>query len=148
MNRSTDALNELIKVARDGERFYLDASQKADSEALREIFRDMAEVRRQLMADLGKHVLERGETPSGSGTLTGTSHKLYAELLARLSRDADARYIAELEETEDRLLEQYRRALEKATSDEVGRILERHLLTVRATHHRMRALRQQIEASG
>src|SRR5882724_11127481 len=133
MNRSSGVLNELIEIARDGEQFYLDAATKAREPRIQEVFNDMARVRRALINDLSIHVSARGDEPSRDRTVLGTSRKLYAEILATVTEDRDAVYIDQLEQMEDRLLQHYEDALKDPPSPAVADILQRHLLTVRAT---------------
>jgi uncharacterized protein (TIGR02284 family) len=145
--KSADMLNELIEITRDGERFYLDAARKVRSQELRGIFRQMAQVRQDLIDDLGDHVLARGEVPSDERTLAGTARKLYADMLATIRADEETAYVAELEEAEDRLLDRYSEALDEAPTAPVREILERHLPTVRAAHSRMRRLKDMYKES-
>ena len=138
-------LNDLIEIARDGERFYLDAASRVRSAQLRSVFRELAEVRQRLIDDLARHVSARGEAPSQHATAWGRTRKLYARVLAAIRSDEEAAYIGELEQAEDRLLERYRSALEHAPTEEIRRVLQRHLLTVKAAHDSMKALKDQIE---
>ena len=144
--KSADMLNELIEITRDGERFYLDAAKKVRSQELKGIFRQMAQVRQDLIDDLGDQVLARGDVPSGDRTLAGTARKLYADALATIRADEEPVYVAELEEAEDRLLDHYRGALDEAPLP-VREILERHLPTVRAAHSRMKRLKDMYKES-
>lgn len=144
MEKPSDLLNELIGIARDGERFYLDAAGKVGNLELQVIFREMAQVRQKLIEDLSQHVEARGAEPSQEGTLLGRMHTLYTDTLAALRRDNERIWVAQLEDAEDRLLEQYQAALRDAPSENIRAILERHLLTVRATHDSMKALKQQL----
>lgn len=147
MNTHADLLNELLEVARDGERFYFDAADKVTSPELRGTFRQMAEVHRRLMDDLAEHVAARGAAPSPAHTLAGSSRQAYANALATLAPANDTVYLRQVEAVEDRLLHRYERALEQARADVSGepvrRVLRRHLMTVRAAHDRMRMLRDQ-----
>lgn len=140
---SADLLNDLLEVARDGERFYRDAAEKVQTPALRGTFRQMAELRQRLMDDLAQHVTARGERPSDTRTLGGRARQAYADALASLRENQEEVYIRQLEAVEDRLLRHYENALGHASSEGVRRILQRHLLTVRAAHDRMRMLRDQ-----
>jgi uncharacterized protein (TIGR02284 family) len=142
-NRSAELLNDLLEVARDGERFYRDAADKVASPELRGTFRQMAEVRQRLMDDLAQHVTARGAQPSDDRTLWGKSRKAYADVLAAMAPDNEDIYIRQLEAVEDRLLRHYENALEHAGRDSVRHVLQRHLLTVRAAHERMAALKNQ-----
>ena len=145
--RPADLLNDLLEIVRDGERFYRDAAERAASPELRGTFRQMAELRQRLMDELAEHVTARGEQPSDGRTLAGTSRQLYAGALTALGAPADGVYLRQLEAAEDRLLAHYERALETAGSDRVQQVLRRHLLAVRATHERMKALRDQSLAA-
>ena len=138
--QSTQLLNELIEVARDGERFYIDAASKVGNTELKGLFRQMAEVRQQLIDALGDQVLSRGEVPSGGTTLAGTLRQAYADAMAAF-RDDDPVYVSELEEAEDRLLDHYRKALNEAPAGEVKSVLKRHLPTVEAAHSRMKRIK-------
>lgn len=138
--QSTAVLNDLIEVARDGERFYIDAASKVGNTELKGLFRQMAEVRQQLIDALGDHVLARGDLPSGGTTVAGTLRKMYADALAAF-RDDDPVYVSELEEAEDRMLDHYRKALNEAPTDEVHTVLEQHLPTVEAAHLRMKRIK-------
>jgi uncharacterized protein (TIGR02284 family) len=142
-NRSAALLNDLLEVARDGERFYREAADKVATPELRGTFRQMAEVRQRLMNDLVEHVAARGERPSDDRTLWGKSRRAYAGVLASLSPANESVYLSEFEAMENRLLERYEKALARADSDSVRQILHRHLLTVRAAHDRMKALKDQ-----
>jgi uncharacterized protein (TIGR02284 family) len=146
MTNATALLNDLIEVARDGQRFYMEAATKVDSPQLKDIFRDLARVREELITDLDQHVLDRGQAPSTDKTIVGTLRKTYAKLLATITRDNEKVYIDELEEAEDRLLAHYREALAQAPSESVRSVLQQHLLTVEAAHDAMRALKEQVES--
>lgn len=140
MRGTTELLNELIEIARDGEKFYRIVAEKTESPAMRDIFREQSDVRSQFIEDLSQYVAADGEIPSDDTTLLGTARKLYTELRAKLSSDSDAVYISELEQMEDRLLEHYQQALEESGT-EIRRLLQSHLPTVQAAHERMRALK-------
>src|SRR5690348_18244502 len=140
MRGTIELLNELIEIARDGEKFYRVAAEKTESPAMRDIFREQSSVRSQFIEDLSQYVAADGETPSDDTTLLGTARKLYTELRARLSSDSDAVYVSELEQMEDQLLEHYQQALEESGT-EIRRLLQSHLPTVQAAHDRMRALK-------
>lgn len=147
MNKSTDLLNELIEIARDGKKFYLDAAAKVTDGEVQQIFRTQANVREQLINTLSQHVVIRGDIASREETLVGMTRKLYAEILATLSSDRDGIYIQQLEEVEDRLLEHYRKALEVAESEDVRRVLVQHMPIVQAAHDRMKALKRKKQAA-
>ena len=143
-NQPAGILNQLLEVARDGERFYRDAAEKVGSPELKGIFRQMSEVRQRLMDDLAQHVRARGQQPSDDRTLRGAAQHAVAGVLASLHPDDEDVYIRQLEAVEDRLLRHYEKALAATGDDSAVRpVLQRQLLTVRAAHERMRALKAQ-----
>jgi len=146
-NRSADLLNDLLEIARDGERFYRDAAERARSPELRGTFRQMAELRQRLMDELADQLHLRGERPSDRRTVLGASRPLFAEAVAALTLHDDDVYIRQLEATEDRLLAHYEHGLARADDERLRQVLRRHLLAVRAAHDRMRALREQSLAA-
>jgi uncharacterized protein (TIGR02284 family) len=140
----TDAiarLNELIEIARDGERFYDAASREVGSDELRSVFRQQADVRRSLIDALGDQVIARGERPSSDTTLAGRARKAYAGALSALGGE-DQAYVQQLEQAEDRLLDHYRKALRDCPDGPVRAALGRHLPTVEEAHQRMRRLKE------
>jgi uncharacterized protein (TIGR02284 family) len=141
MRKATDRLNELIEIARDGSKFYLDAAKKVKSPDLRAVFTTQANVREQLINDLSKHVVGRGDLPSEGETLVGKTRQFYADTLAKISNDKEQVYIDQLEETEDRLLEKFREALEHTESEDARKVLIDDLPTVQAAHDRMKNLK-------
>lgn len=146
-NPSADLLNDLLEVARDGERFYREAAERARSPELKGTFRQMAELRQRLMDDLAVHVTARGERPSGDRTLRGKAQHVVTGIRAAVNDRDDAVWLEPLASLEDRLLSHYERALEQAQAESVRQILRRHLLTVRAAHDRMLLLRDQSLAA-
>lgn len=140
-------LNELLERCRDGEQFYRDAAVKAGSLALRGTFRQMAELRQRLIDELADQVHARGGQPSDRRTMLGASRHMLAEAMNALTLHDDDVYIRQLEATEARLLAAYERTLDKVDDEGARQVLRRHLLAVRATHARMRALRDQSLAA-
>lgn len=141
MTRGTVLLNELIEIARDGERFYDRAAKEVSSDELRTVFRQQSDVRRALIDALGDQVLARGEVPSADTTLAGRARSAYADAMTLLKGD-DTTYVDLLEQAEDRLIGHYREALEEAQGGATGQVLQRHLPTVEAAHDRMRRLQE------
>ncbi len=142
MNQSTDLLNTLIEVSRDGLKFYSDAASKVKDPDVRAVFETQANAREQLINDLSRHVNVRGAAASRDETFIGKSSKFYADAMARLKSDSDSVYIKQLAEAESRLLDHFRSALEEVETEEVRRVLVGHMPIVQAAYDRMKALKQ------
>ncbi len=143
MNSQSNVLNELIEITRDGEHFYRHAEVEVQAPWLKSVFHDMAETKARLLQALALKVAEEHEHPAEGGTLSGALRQFYADAKARLSRDGDAAYVAELESTEDRLLQAFEEALLEACPEERA-VLEAEIPTVRACHERMRELKRSV----
>ena len=117
MNHKTEQLNELIAIVRDGQRFYEHAHDEIANEQLKSLCRDMAQAKHQIIQALSVKVAANHEEPTESGTLVGKLRQGYADARATLSSDEESTYLAQLEETEDRILEAFEDAMETAQPD-------------------------------
>ncbi|MEO7478907.1 MAG: PA2169 family four-helix-bundle protein [Lysobacteraceae bacterium] len=137
MNHTNHTLNDLVEVARDGETFYEHAAVKVDQPDLRILFTRIAMVKRDIVKSLSSELLARGEKPADSGSWTGSFNKLYGDIRALLG-NKDYAYVAQLEESEDRLLKGFEKAInDKETSDSARHVLTRLLPEVRNCHELM-----------
>ena len=102
-NKIQHSLNDLIEIARDGGDFYTEAAGKVKDSELSALFSQMASHKRDIVAGLSASVAAAGGKPAEHGTMVGTMRQAYGKVRAALG-DADYAYVAELEDTEDRLL--------------------------------------------
>ena len=144
MTRTTAQLNELIEITRDGERFYQHAIEEVKDPALQGLFRDMAQAKTQVIQALAVKVAVNHEDPSTGGTFVGKLRQVYADTKANLVSDTEATYVAQLEEAEDRILHAFEDALESAEPG-VQALLAAEMPKVRASHDRMRNLKQSMQ---
>ena len=143
----TATLNDLIEVLNDGKTFYEEASRHVHAD-LAAVFQRMARTKAAIASDLSGKVASRGDEPTSGGTFTGSIRKLYAEVRTSLASDADAAYIAQLEEFEDRILAAFRDAAEKTDDAGVREIAQRYLPDVTRDHNDMRAMKKIKQAHG
>ncbi len=146
MAANTDLLKEIVETARDGANFYDSAQEKVKNQRLRAIFARMSAAKRELITGLSDYLAQTGERPPENGTLLGSLRKHYAELLATLAADDDHVYVAQLEEAEDRLLDQIQQAIEHARDTAVRVQLQAYLPKVREWHDEMRDLKEHLAA--
>ncbi|HWV07952.1 MULTISPECIES: ferritin-like domain-containing protein [unclassified Pseudomonas] len=144
MTSKTAQLNELIEITRDGQRFYEHAHDAVKDVRLQALFRDMSQVKTQVIQALAVKVAANQETPSSGGTVIGKLRQVYADTRASLSSDEEATYVAQLEEAEDRILHAFEDALESAEPD-VRALLAVEMPKVRACHDRMRSLKLSMQ---
>lgn len=138
MNHSNHILNDLVSVARDGKRFYEDAASKIDNPELRTLFTRIAAVKGDIVNSLSSEIRTTGDKPADSGTWVGNFNTLYGDMRAMFG-DKSYAFVAQLEESEDRLLKGFNEALQdKAISANARKTLDRLLPEVRGCHEIMR----------
>lgn len=101
------SLNDLIEIARDGKDFYTEAAGKVEDTALSALFTRIAGVKAEIVTTLSSAVAAAGGEPAQRGTMVGTMQELYAGVRAAFG-DKQYAYVAQLEESEDRLLKAFR----------------------------------------
>ncbi|MCQ4258071.1 ferritin-like domain-containing protein [Stutzerimonas stutzeri] len=138
MNQKTTHLNELIEITRDGQHFYQHALEVVKDVELQHLFRDMAQSKTHIIQALSVKVAANQEQPAQGGTATGKLREVYADTKARLG-NADAVYIDQLDQTEERILAAFEDALSTAEPD-VRALLAIELPKIRACHERIHKL--------
>lgn len=142
-----ETLNELIAVTRDSAEFYGDAATKADNPQLQSLFREMAASKGQLLGALSSEVGAEGATPDRDGTFRGSLNKLYGDVRAKLG-GGDYGYVAQLEASEDRMLEAFNDTLtDQDTPATVRTAVQSYLPQVKAQHDLMRDKKWAMESS-
>ena len=139
------SLNDLIEIARDGSDFYSDAAGKVKDPELSSLFAQMAEHKREIVSGLSADVAAIGGTPAEHGTIVGSMHQVYGKVRAALG-DTDYAYVAELEESEDRLLKAFKDTLSDADTPASARLAaERFMPRVQECHSIMRSYKQAMK---
>lgn len=143
---TTSNLKDLVELLNDGEKFYSEAATKVKIPAYANLFQRMAQQKQAIASDLSARLASRGETAPEGGTLLGSLRKFYADVRASMSNDAESIYVAQLEQTEDRILEAFRDELTQSEDMELRRIAERHYPDIKRTHDEMRDLKRRLAA--
>lgn len=138
MHPTTQQLNELIEITRDGQRFYQHAIEQVKDVDLQHLFRDMAQAKIQVIQELSARVAASHAQPAQDGTLAGRLNELYAQTRARLG-NPDRAYIEQLVHAEERILRAFEGLLPDA-EPELRALLAVELPKLRACHERMRQL--------
>ncbi|MES2819218.1 MAG: PA2169 family four-helix-bundle protein [Pseudomonadota bacterium] len=144
MTSKANQLNELIEITRDGQRFYEHAHDEVKDLQLKSLFRDMSMAKTQVIQALAVKVAANHEQPAQGGTVMGKLRQVYADTKATLSSDENATYVAQLEDTEDRILHAFEDAMKEAEPD-VRALLAVEMPKVRACHDRMRDLKRAMK---
>lgn len=141
-------LNELIETTVDSINGYEDSAGNIDNERLREIFRQRADERQQVVQDLRNEVRSLGGNPEESGTLLGKAHQRFEDLKAAITGRDEKAIVNEVERGEDYMKAKYEAALEKGSlSGDSRAAVERAYQSVRAGHDQMSQLKHGMESN-
>lgn len=134
-------LNDLIEIARDGQEFYTEAAQKVQNPELSALFVRIAGVKGNLVASLSGAVSASGGEPARHGTVVGSVQQFYGKVRAAFG-DTQYGYVAELEESEDRLLGAFKDVLTDKDAPAAAVAKARELLPeVQQCHNEMRRIK-------
>lgn len=137
-NKTTHTLNDLIAIARDGQEFYTEAAQKVEDTELSALFTRIAAVKTGIVTGLGSVVQAAGGKPDQDGTMVGSMQQFYGKVRATLG-DTQYGYVAELEESEDRLLKAFKETIADSDTPPAAREAAQKLLSdVSECHNTMR----------
>ena len=141
-------LNELIETTLDSINGYEDSAGNIDNDRLREIFRQRADERQQIVQDLRNEVRRLGGNPEESGTLLGKAHQRFEDLKAAITGRDEKAIVNEVERGEDYIKAKYEAALEKGSLTGDSRVaVERAYQSVRAGHDQMSQLKHGMESN-
>ncbi|HEY0334753.1 MAG TPA: PA2169 family four-helix-bundle protein [Stenotrophomonas sp.] len=139
------SLNDLIEVARDGKDFYVEAAGKVKDAELSALFTRIAGVKAEIVTRLSAAVAAAGGKPAEHGTMVGSMQQFYGKVRATLG-DTQYGYVAELEESEDRLLHSFQATLADGDTPASARAeVEALLPKVRECHDVMRDRKQALK---
>jgi len=137
-SKTAHTLNDIIEIARDGQDFYTEAADKVKDAELSALFTKIAGVKSQIVTSLSSTVAATGAKPAEHGTVVGSMQQFYGKVRATLG-DTQYGYVAELEESEDRLLKAFKETLTDSDTPPAARAeVSRLLPLVQETHDVMR----------
>ena len=146
--KQTELLNHLIDICEDGKNFYEAAIERSDDAEMDRTFKNMANIRREIITDLERCVRETGGEVERDGTAKGKISQLYGELKSMLSTKTDTTLVSRLEEAEDRSLEEFKDAsTDSNLSADVQNVVNLSTQKLQQTHDHMKALKDGLKAA-
>jgi len=141
-------LNTLIETTIDSITGYEESAQNVDNERLRQIFRERADERQQVVSELREEVRRLGGDPEESGSFLGKAHQRFEDLKAAITGRDEKAIVNEVERGEDYLKEKFETAL---NSDKLGaearQVVERAYQSVRSGHDQISQLKHGMETN-
>ena len=141
-SESITTLNTLIATTIDSVNGYEDSAQNIDNERFREIFRERASERQEVVQRLRDEVRRLGGNPEDDGSFMGKAHQRFEDLKAAVTGRDEKAIINEVERGEDYLKEKWQTALQSGDLDgESHDVVERCYQSVKSGHDQMSQLK-------
>ena len=141
-------LNTLIATTIDSITGYEDSAQNVDNERFREIFRQRANERQQIVEQLRSEVRRLGGEPEDGGSFMGKAHQRFEDLKAAITGRDEKAIINEVERGEDYLKDKWQTALQSGElKGESHDLVERCYQSVKSGHDQMSQLKHGMETS-
>ena len=140
-----DTLNSLLRTTIDSVDGYENSAQELDSNRLREIFRQNASDRQEVVQKLRDEIRRLGGDPADSGSAMGSMHHVWEDLKGAVTGRDEEATIKQTESAEDYLKSQYEDAIDDLTG-ESRQVVEQCYQTVRQGHDQISALKHGMEA--
>ena len=141
-------LNTLIATTIDSVNGYEESAQNIDNERFREIFRQRANERQDVVEQLRSEVRRLGGDPEDGGSFLGKAHQRFEDLKAAVTGRDEKSIINEVERGEDYLKSKWQAALESdGLSGESRDVIQRCYQSIKAGHDQMSQLKHGMETS-
>ena len=139
-------LNTLIATTIDSVNGYEESAKNIDDQRLREIFRQRAQERQDVVSELRSEVQRLGGNPEDDGSFLGKTHQRFEDLKAAVTGRDEKSIINEVERGEDYLKEKWQAALQSGElHGESHDLIERCYQSIKAGHDQMSQLKHGME---
>jgi uncharacterized protein (TIGR02284 family) len=136
-----ESLQNLHQANIDSAKGFEEAAQDVSDSRVAADFRAWSQQRRQQARELAELIeLNEGEVDRGGSWLAGL-HRTYVGLKAALSSNDVHAVLSEAERGEDHIKQAYEEVLQESPGTAVNDVLQRQYASVKATHDRVRQLR-------
>jgi len=141
-------LNTLIATTIDSVTGYENSAKDVDNERFREIFRQRANERQEIVEELRSEVRRLGGNPEDDGSFLGKTHQRFEDLKAAITGRDEKSIINEVERGEDYLKEKWQAALESGDlRGESHDLIQRCYQSIKADHDQMSQLKHGMETN-
>src|SRR6185369_6006294 len=145
-SEAISALNTLIATTIDSVTVYEVSAKNSDNERFREIFRQRASERQEVVQQLRAEVRRLGGNAEDDGSFLGKAHQSFEDLKAEVTGRDEKSIINEVERGEDYLKEKWQAALQSGDlHGETHDLIERCYQSVKSGHDQMSQLKHGME---
>jgi uncharacterized protein (TIGR02284 family) len=140
-------LNTLIATTIDSITGYEESADNIDNQRLREIFRERASQRQDVVEQLRAEVRRLGGDPEDGGSFLGKAHQRFEDLKAAVTGRDEKAIINEVERGEDYLMEKWQAALQSGDlKGESHDLVERCYQSIKSGHDQISQLKHGMES--
>jgi uncharacterized protein (TIGR02284 family) len=137
----TNHISDIIKVMNGGIEFYQEATTKLDNTTYQAFFDRMISAKEEAVAELQKFAVQEDGYPESDTSNAVKARQAYTKLLSKISSDSTFTYVDQLEEVEDKVLDEIDAALEKKQAQDCEVTLQRVKVRMKECHDEMKALK-------
>jgi len=138
IDTTTTTLNGLIKICKDGQDGFRDASENVKHSDLKTVLSGYSLQRSKFAGELQQLVIDLGEEPEKSSSIASAVHRGWIDLKAALTRGSDRAILAECERGEDHAVNAYRDALGEDLPANIRETVSTQCATVQSAHDDIR----------
>ena len=147
-SEAISTLNTLIATTIDSITGYEDSAKNIDNERFREIFRQRATERQQVVQQLREEVRRLGGEPEDGGSFLGKAHQRFEDLKAAITGRDEKSIINEVERGEDYLKEKWQAALQSGElKGESHELVERLYQSIKSGHDQISQLKHGMQTT-
>jgi uncharacterized protein (TIGR02284 family) len=145
-SKTITVLNTLIATTIDSINGYEESAQNIDNERFREIFRQRANERQEVVDQLRGEVRRLGGDAESDGSFLGKTHQRFADLKAAITGRDEKSIINEVERGEDYLKDKWQAALQSGDLDgDAHQLVERCYQSIKSGHDQISQLKHGME---
>lgn len=140
-------LNNLIATCKDGQNGFQEAAEGVERSDLKSLFYECSQQRAQLAGELQSSVRELGGDPENAGSVSAAIHRGWIDIKSVVTGKDETAILNECERGEDVAVNAYKKALEETLPANVNSVVQTQYNTVKATHDKIRDLRDSARAA-
>lgn len=147
MTKSNAVLNDLMTATRDGKSFYELAAYEITDPELKTLFTRIAKVKAEIVNGLASEIRAEGDKPVYDGAWSAEITRHYMDVRALLG-DKNFTYVAQLDSSEEDLIEEFDKALaDDRTTPHAREIIAHFLPEIRSCHLIMNTKRNELRTA-
>ncbi len=143
---TVELLRDLVQGLKDSVQYHAEAVDKINDKRISEVFRNIAQERKDICEDICGFITMADEQPKGEGTFGGTIRRIWTAFRAGLNSGNPTVVLIEAERAEDVIVHKFKEILPQIDDNPVNDLLHKYLETIKSGHDRVLELRNAHQA--